>query len=262
VGGRPLSPVAALFDAVAPVYETVGPPFFDHFGALLVEQAAVGRGDRVLDLAAGTGAVAVPALAAVGASGSLLALDLAPGMVERLAARLSSTDHPAAMAVVGDAASPDVAPGSFDVALCGFALFFLPDPVAALRAWRQAVRPGGTVAVSTWGREDEVFGALRDALAELGVESRPRGEAFDDPAVLVGALADAGLTEVTVSTLALDLQLPDVDVLLQWAGTHGGRAWTAQLDHAGLIRLARRLRERWPGEVRMTWHAHLAVGTR
>lgn len=103
---------------------------------------------------------------------------------------------------------------------------------SALRAWRQAVRPGGTVAVSTWGREDEVFGALRDALAE-----------------------------VAVSTVVLDLRLPDVDALLQWAGTHGGRAWLAQLDAEGRARLARRLRERWPGELVMTWHAHLAAGT-
>lgn len=101
--GQPLSPVAALFDAVAPVYETVGPPFFDHFGPLLVEHAGVRSGDRVLDLAAGSGAVAVPALAMAGPSGSLLAVDVAPGMVERLAARLSATGHPAACAELGDA---------------------------------------------------------------------------------------------------------------------------------------------------------------
>ena len=140
MGGQPLSPVAALFDAVAPVYETVGPPFFDHFGALLVEYAGVRRGDRVLDLAAGSGAVAVPALATAGPSGSLLAVDVAPGMVERLADRLSSTGHPAARAELGDAAGLEVDAGSFDVALCGFALFFLPMPVSALRAWRRAVR--------------------------------------------------------------------------------------------------------------------------
>lgn len=262
MSGQPLSPVAALFDAVAPVYETVGPPFFDHFGALLVEHAGVRRDDRVLDLAAGSGAVAVSALAAAGHSGSLLAVDVAPGMVDRLAACLTATGHPAARAELGDAAGLEVESGSFDVALCGFALFFLPEPVSALRAWRQAVRLGGTVAVSTWGREDTVFGALRDALVDLGVESRQRGEAFDDPAVLAGALSAAGLAEVAVSTVALDLRLPDVDALLQWTGTHGGRAWLAQLDEQGRARLARRLRERWPGEVVMTWQAHLAAGTR
>lgn len=234
-----LSPVAALFDAVAPVYETVGPPLFDHFGALLVEVCGVRRGDRVLDLAAGSGAVSVPALAAVGPAGSLLAVDIAPGMVERLGARLSSTGHRAAQAVLGDAASPQVPPDAFVAALCGFGLFFLRDPVAALRSWRLAARPGGTIAVSTWGREDEAFGALRDALVDAGIQARPHGEDFDDPRVLGNALREAGLDEVSVTTVAVDLTLPDVDALLRWASEHPRRACVARTAGRGGPRSAR-----------------------
>lgn len=60
--------------------------------------------------------------------------------------------------------------------------------------------------------------------------------------------------------MALDLGLHDIDALLQWTGTHGGRR--DQLDAERRARLARRLRERWPGEIASTWHAHLATGTR
>lgn len=253
--------VAQLFDAVADEYETVGPPFFDHFGALLVEGVGVSRGDRVLDLAAGSGSVSVPALAAVGAEGSLLALDLAQNMVERLGARLSVSGHPCARAVLGDAADPPVPGGAFDVVLCGFALFFLPDPPAAVRRWVGLLTPGGAVGVSTWGPEDEVFGALRDELVGLGIDARPRGQAYDDAGVLREVLDQAGLRDVTVTTVSHDLALADVDELLRWAGTHGARTWLAQLDAPARRRLREALVARWPGPVPMTWQAHLAVGT-
>jgi len=71
----------------------------------------------------------VPALAAAGSSGRLLAVDVAPGMVERLADRLSSTGHPAARVELGDAAGLEVDPGCFDAALCGSALFFPPSVI-------------------------------------------------------------------------------------------------------------------------------------
>lgn len=254
--------VAALFHRVASTYETVGPPFFDHFGALLVEHAGVRRGDRVVDLAAGSGAVTVPALAATGTSGSLLAVDLAEGMVGRLRARLGASGHPDATAIVGDVSTLALPGGSADVVLCGFALFFLPDPPAALQSWCRALAPGGRLAVSTWGREDEVFGALREEIGRLGVDSRPRGEYYDDGAVLRSALQHAGLSDVQVLTVHLDLDLTDVDDLLRWGRTHGVRGWLDQLDDAQTGRLVSALSARWPGRVAMTWQAHLAVGTR
>lgn len=258
----PTGGVAALFDTVAEDYETVGPAFFDHFGALLVEHTGVRRGDRVLDLAAGSGAVTVPALAATGPQGALLAVDLADGMVRRLSDRLRASGHPDARAVVGDVAALPASPEPFDVVLCGFALFFLADPPAALRSWTQVLRPGGRLGLSTWAREDEVFGALRELVGALGVDTRARGEAFDDVAVLRRTLVAAGLADVSVSTVTSDLVLSDVDELLRWAGTHGARAWLGQLDPARTARLRAGLRERWPGSVPMTWQAHLASGCR
>lgn len=149
----PTGRIAALFDTVAEDYETVGPPFFDHFGALLVEHTGVHRGDRVLDLAAGSGSVSVPALAAAGPQGTLLAVDLADGMVRRLPARLRTSGHADARAVVGDVAALPASHEPFDVVLCGFALFVLPDPPAALRSWALQLRPGGRLGLSTWARQ-------------------------------------------------------------------------------------------------------------
>lgn len=254
--------IAALFDRVASSYETVGPPFFDHFGALLVDRAAIDRGSRVLDLAAGSGAVSLPALAATGPTGSLLAMDVSAAMVDRLGQRLAATGHPDASAVVGDIRRVGEPPASADVVCCGFALFFLPDPPAALRHWREILCPGGRLAVSTWGRGDQVFEALRSEVAALGVDSRPLSQPYDDGPALLLALRRAGLADIRLSTVSLDVVLAGVSEVLRWCRTHGARGWLDQLDASQTARLTSALSARWPGEGPMTWQAHLAVGTR
>lgn len=203
--------VASVFDRVVASYETVGPPFFDHFGALLVDQVGL---------------------------------------------------HPGGRAEVADICGLSLPAASVDVVLCGFALFFLPDPPGALHSWARLLRPGGRLGVSTWGREDEVFGGLRDELARLGVDSRPAGQAYDDAAVLGSTLEQSGLVDVAVASVSLDLVLADVDELLRWGRTHGMRGWLDQLDEAGTAWLRAVLSERWPGEVPMSWQAHLAVAGR
>lgn len=138
-----------------------------------MEATGARAGDAVVDVAAGSGAVTLPALAAAGPTGSVWAVDAAPGMHRRLTARLASTRHPRAEPALGDAARLARPDGHADVVLCGFALFFLPDPAAALREWSRVLRPAGRLGISTWGREAEVFTAVRTAVGELGVDSRP-----------------------------------------------------------------------------------------
>jgi SAM-dependent methyltransferase len=129
--------VVECFSAVVPVYGTVV-DFFDHFGARLVEVAEVGPGMRVLDIAAGKGSSARPA-AASGAD--VLATDLTPEMVEVL--RGHGLD-----ARVMDGESLDLPDGSFDRVLCGFGLFFFPDPQRGVDEMRRVLKPGGRVALS------------------------------------------------------------------------------------------------------------------
>ena len=81
--------LADLFSGTSATHDAAG-GLFGHFGALLVERAQLSPGDRVLDVAAGTGASLVPAAQRVGAAGSVVGLDLAPGMVDRLRERIAS----------------------------------------------------------------------------------------------------------------------------------------------------------------------------
>lgn len=171
--------MAQVFDALAPAYGTVV-GFFDHYGRRLVELAGIEPGMLVLDVAAGRGASARP-VQALGAE--VVAVDIAPGMVERL--RAAGVD-----ARVMDGEQLDFPDQSFDAVLCGFGLFFFPDSVQGAREFKRVVKPGGPVACSMPVKTfPEFLTAIRkefEARAAAGGIPEPR-TAFDGAAVLNAA---------------------------------------------------------------------------
>lgn len=121
-------------------------------------------GERVLDVAAGTGALALEA-AAGGAR--VLATDFSPGMVERLAARLGEGgfDQADSEARVMDGQALDLPDGGFDAAFSIFGVMLFPDWEAGLRELHRVVRPGGRVVMATWARAEGAGPAMLFAQA-------------------------------------------------------------------------------------------------
>jgi SAM-dependent methyltransferase len=82
-----------MFDRLAPEYDAVGPACFAYFGRHLVEEAGVGYGQRVLDVACGRGAVLFSAAERAGTVGEVIGIDLAEEMVRATnVARASGAD--------------------------------------------------------------------------------------------------------------------------------------------------------------------------
>src|SRR3954462_11332708 len=126
------------------------PAMFDPFAKTLVAQGGVEPGDRVLDVACGTGAASRAAARAAGADGSVTGVDL--GEPTLAVARSFDPEDGAAPIefLQGDATALSVEDAAYDVALCQHGLQFFPDKPAALAEMRRALRPGGRLGIATW----------------------------------------------------------------------------------------------------------------
>ena len=235
--------LAGVFDRAAPTYDEVAGAYHDHFGTRLVELAGVAAGDAVLDVACGRGAVLVPAAAKVGPSGRALGVDLSPEMVRLARARVDDAGVAAELHVM-DAENLDVRNGSFSVVLCGFGIFFLPDPGHALAGFRRSLAAGGTVGLSTWGAEDERWAWEDDLLADVVVERRAVSRPFDRPADLDELLRGAGFDDVVIGIEHHEVWLADADEWWAWKWSYSLRGILEQLPPERLDRLRREAAER------------------
>ena len=121
------------------------PALFRQWVEPVLQAAAVGPGDRMLDVACGTGIVARAAAERVGPVGSVTGLDLNPAMLtvaRRIAPEIDWRQ--------GDVAALPFDDDAFDVVTCQSAIFFFPDPTGALREMGRVARPGGRVAVQAF----------------------------------------------------------------------------------------------------------------
>src|SRR5262249_6051682 len=142
---------AAAYNAAADRYDDPANSFWERFGRATIERLGLERGARILDVCCGSGASALPAAEIVGPQGSVLGIDLAENML-RLA-RKKAIDRGLRNTEFRRGDMLDLRPGEtkFDAVVCVFGIFFVPDMAAAVRALWHAVRPGGKLAVTTWG---------------------------------------------------------------------------------------------------------------
>ncbi len=120
----------------------------------LLEIADLRPGERVLDIACGTGLVTFPAAAAVAPDGEVLGTDISSEMVEsaRQVAEQRGVYNAAFERM--DAENLGLPGSSFDVALCSLGLMYVPDPLRALREMHRVLAPGGRATVLVWGERD------------------------------------------------------------------------------------------------------------
>ena len=213
----------------------------------LLGAAALQPGERVLDVACGTGLIARLADERVGSAGSVVGLDISPDMIG--VAKAASGDS-AIDWHVGDATSLPFPDGSFDVVLCQMGLMFMPDPVAAVASMRRVLAPGGRLVVNTPGTIQPAFEIMERAIIdhispELGGFVRAVFS-MHDPDALAALLRDAGLREVssTVSTVALRLP-PPAEFLWQYINLTPMGPLVAQAPEAAQSAMERQVVEGW-----------------
>ena len=139
------------YNAAADSYDDPANTFWGLFGRRTIERLDLPSGARVLDACCGSGASAIPAAERVGPHGSVLGIDIAQKMLALARAKAAARGLGNIEFRQGDLLDLAVPESSFDAAVCVFGIFFVPDTTAAVRELWKAVRPGGRLALTTWG---------------------------------------------------------------------------------------------------------------
>ncbi len=138
-----ISETIQVFEQVAAGYDTPSLRFFPFCGDHISMHLQLTRGQKVLDVATGTGAALIAAAQMVGPQGRVQAIDLAENMLDRAEHNLHMNGLNNADFHLMDAAKLDFKSAYFDAVICSFGLFFLPDMLAALKEWYRVLKPGG-----------------------------------------------------------------------------------------------------------------------
>jgi ubiquinone/menaquinone biosynthesis C-methylase UbiE len=239
--------VARTFDAVADEYDQSGVSFFRPIASRLVGLLRIGPGERVLDVGCGRGAVTLPAAAAVGDTGSVTAVDVAPAMVAHTRTAAERGGFGNVSVAVLDATRPSLPARSFDVLAASLVLFFAPDPAATLAAWLRLVRPGGRVGVTTFGEQDEAWKQVDDLFRPYLPPGflDPRVSTEDDPfasdATMERLMEDAGGEDVRTVREPFTVHFEDAEQWRRWSLGTGQRAFwgfVPESERAALFRRA------------------------
>jgi len=243
VSENPKQNVAALYSRVAAIYVDQGPPHFTYAGRRLVEVAAVGPGDSVLDVATGRGAVLLPAAERVGPSGRAVGIDIAVNMVERTRSALAEAGLTQASVQLMDGEQLQFASLAFTHVLCSFAVFFFADVPRVLGEFRRVLRGGGMVGFAFQRGRDPRWFWYEELLRGYGMLDNlpplPGDGSIRREGALVASLQAEGFEEVHEQTEDVELFYRDAEAWWASLWTHGSRQPLEQLTP----QISRRLHE-------------------
>jgi len=188
------------------------PALFLPWAADLLRRTDPRPGERVLDVACGTGAVARQVAPLVGPGGSVTAIDISPAMLE-VARGVPLSAGGRIDWRSGSAQGLPFPDGAFDLVLCQQGLQFFPDRVGALREMRRVLTAAGRIGVSvSAGLEQQpVYAAINRAMErQIGIAALAEPFSLGDAGELAALLGAAGFRDIDVQTLSRPVHFPSV----------------------------------------------------
>lgn len=116
----------------------------------LVEFANLQTGQKILDIATGTGIVAFNAAEKIGSEGKVIGIDISTGMLNNAKQKLAETSLQNVEFIEADAEEFNFEDNSFDAVLCSLAVCYLTDIPTALRKWHRIIKKNGFIAFNVW----------------------------------------------------------------------------------------------------------------
>jgi len=179
----------------------------------LVELAGIESGDRVLDVAAGSGEPSLTAAKLVGAAGQVVATDISSEMLGYARERAAAAGIENIEFVEAEASSLDFPPYSFDAALSRWGIIFEPEAEAAAARIRGFLKPGARMAIASWGppeRMPMLAIPMRTVMTRLNVPPPPPGTPgpLSRPTreAIAGLLEGGGFSDVEVEEIEVELE--------------------------------------------------------
>ena len=195
---------AFTYNAASDFYDASPLSFWEYFGRRTIELASLQIGSRVLDVCCGAGASALPAAEAVGPTGNVIGVDLAKQLLESARAKAVQRRLGNIEFEVGDMLALRFALASFDAVVCVFGIFFVPDMAMAVSELWRRLRPGGKLAVTTWGpnfcepANAAFWSSIKDIRPDLYKGFNP-WDRINDPAGLRKILEEGGVASPKIT---------------------------------------------------------------
>jgi len=235
------------FDRQSAVYDRFMGRWTHAFLPALLRAAEIAPGQRVLDLATGTGESALRLAETLGSRGSLVGADLSLPMLRRAQAKAGGKSM---HLVAADAQSLACRDAAFDRVVCQLGLMFFPDPVAGVREARRVLRPGGRFGALVWSERmpwqsvlaEELVVHLPDRRAELFVSA-----SLGTPVRLERVLRDGGLRDVRVTTHTQMMEFASFDAY--WSHVEDGSIRIGQMLREVPAGTSAAIRERLRGRM-------------
>jgi pimeloyl-ACP methyl ester carboxylesterase/ubiquinone/menaquinone biosynthesis C-methylase UbiE len=211
----------AAWDEIAPGYDEFVTSSHMWLADEGLRRAGLRPGMRFLDVAAGSGALSIPAARA---GARVLATDQSPAMLELLGAR-ARRERLNIETRVMDGHALDLAGDSFDMAGSQFGVMLFPDMPRGIREMARVVKPGGRVLVHAYGEPQKIeflaffvraVQAVRPDFHGLPMDPPPLPLQLRDPERLRQELAAAGLSNIEVDTMTETLAFPTGQALWDW----------------------------------------------
>jgi len=230
--------VATTFDTICEGYDCNALRFFTSSAQELLRFLDLQGDERLIDIAAGTGNISLPA-AKLLEQGHVTAVDLSRGMLEQAKNKAKEEGLNNIHFHCCDLEHMKEPESSFDVATCGFGIFFLPDMHNGLKSIRRQLSPGGLLAITTFldGMMEPMSSMFLKKVEAFGIEPPPLSwKRVDSPQKVDQLLMETQYYEIAHHSQQMGYYLENAADWWQVLWNSGYRGLLLQLDEEEQMR--------------------------